>query len=100
MTIQDDVRDAKLQCNIKREAEKLLALSSGKIEKNEYLTGEEILPSNEIQIIEQTKFTYPLLAKDLKKQTKKQVDALKSSSFSNKIDELKQIENIIRKNHE
>ena len=51
-------------------------------------------------MIEQTKFTYPPLAKALKKQTKKQVDALKSSSFSNKIDELKQIENIIRKNHE
>ena len=33
MTIQDDIRDAKLQYNIKREAEKLLALSSGKIEK-------------------------------------------------------------------
>ena len=70
------------------------------MKKNEYLAGEEILSSNEIQMIEQTKFTYPPLAKALKKQTKKQVDALKSSSFSNKIDELKQIENIIRKNRE
>ena len=39
------------------------ALSSGKTDKYEYLTGEEILPSNQRQIIEQGKFTYSSLGK-------------------------------------
>ena len=98
MTIEDNIRDAKLQYNIKREEEKLSALSSDKIEKNEYLTGEEILPSNQSQMIEQAKFTYSPLGKALRKQTKKQVDALKSLNLSNKIDGLKQIENIFPQN--
>ena len=37
----------KLQYDIHREVAKILALSSGKIYKYEYLTGEEILPSNQ-----------------------------------------------------
>ena len=41
----------------------MLALSSGKIDKYKYLTGEEILPSNQQQIIEQSKFNYSPLAK-------------------------------------
>ena len=36
----------------------MLALSSGSINECEYLTGEEILPSNQKQVIEQSKFTY------------------------------------------
>ena len=43
MTIDDQIRDEKLQYNINREAAKKLALSSGKIDKYEYLTCEEIL---------------------------------------------------------
>ena len=39
------------------EAAKITALSSDTIDKYEYLTGEEILPSNQKQIIEQAKFT-------------------------------------------
>ena len=58
MTIEDQTRDEKLQYDIKREAEKISALSFGKIDKFKYLTGEEILPSNQQQIIEQAKFTY------------------------------------------
>ena len=46
MTINDQIRDGKLQYNINREAGKISALSSGKIHKDEYLTGEDILPSN------------------------------------------------------
>ena len=34
------------------------ALSSTKIDKYEYLTGDEILPSNQAQIIKQSKFAY------------------------------------------
>ena len=56
MIIDDKIRDEKLQYDIKKEAAKMLALSSGKIDKFEYLTGEEILPSNGRQIIEEAKF--------------------------------------------
>ena len=51
MKIDDKIRDGKLQYDINREAAKISALSSGKIYKYEYLTGEEILPSNQRQII-------------------------------------------------
>ena len=70
MTIKDQIRDEKLQYDINREAAKISALSAGKIDKYEYLTGEEILPSNQQQIIEQAKFTYSPLGKALEKQTK------------------------------
>ena len=85
MTINDQIRDEKIQYDINREAAKILALSSGKTRKYEYLTGEDILPSNQQQIIEQTKFTYYPLGKAFEKQIratedqgKKQVDALKN----------------------
>ena len=45
-------------------------LSSGKINKYEHLTGEEMLPSNQKQIIEQAKTTYSSLGKASEKQTK------------------------------
>ena len=45
MTIDHQIRDGKLQYDINREATKISALSSGKIDKYEYLAGEEILPS-------------------------------------------------------
>ena len=70
MTINDQIRDEKLQYDINREAAKISALSSGKIRKYEYLTGEDMLPSNQQQIIEQAKFTYFLLGKAFEKQTK------------------------------
>ena len=63
MTIDDQIRDEKLQYDINREAAKISAFSSGRIHIYEYLTGEDILPSNQQQIIEQTKFTYSLLGK-------------------------------------
>ena len=61
--VDDQIEDEKLQYDINREAAKISASSSGKIEKYEYLTGEEILPSNQIQIIEQAKFTILLWKK-------------------------------------
>ena len=79
MTIEDQIRDEKLH----RQVAKISYLSSGKIDKYEYLTGDEILPSNQQQIIEQAKFTYSPLEKAFEKQTntiedqgKKQIDAL------------------------
>ena len=47
MTIKDQIRGEKLQYDINREAVKISALSSGKLDKYEYLTSEEILPSNQ-----------------------------------------------------
>ena len=70
MTVEDQIRDEKLQYDINREAAKISALSSGKIEMYKYLTGEEILPSNQQQIIEQANFTYSPLGKAFEKQTK------------------------------
>ena len=40
MTIDDKIRDAKLKYDINREAAQISALSSVKIDKYEYLTGE------------------------------------------------------------
>ena len=83
MTINNQIKEEKLQCTINREAAKISALSSGKLHKYEYLTGQDVLPSNQQQIIEQTKFTYSPLGKAFDKQIKaiedqgkKQVDAL------------------------
>ena len=70
MIIDDQIRDEKLQYDINREATKISALSSGNIDKYEYLTGKEILPSNQQQIIEQAKFTYSPLGKAFEKQIK------------------------------
>ena len=70
MTIEDQIKDEKLQYDINRKAAKISALSSGKIDNYEYFTGEEILPSNQQQIIEQAKFTYSLLGKAFKNRQK------------------------------
>ena len=86
MTVNDQIRDEKLQYDIDREAGKISALSSGKIHKYEYLTGEDILPSNQQQIIEQAKFTYSPLRKAFEKQIKTiedqgQVTTIKKYSY-------------------
>ena len=70
MTIDEKVEDEKLQYDIKREASKISSLSSGKINKHEYLTSEEILPSNQKQKIEQAKCTYSLLGNAFEKTNK------------------------------
>ena len=70
MTIDDRIRDEKLQYDINREAAKISALSSNEIRKYDYLTGEEILPSNQKQIIEQAKFTYSPFGKAFEKEIK------------------------------
>ena len=70
MTINDQIRDEKIQYDINREAAKISTLSSGKTHKYDYLTGEDILPSDQQQIIEQAKFTYSPLGKAFEKQIK------------------------------
>ena len=70
MTNDDKIRDEKLQNNINREAGKISALQSGKIDKYEYLLGEEILLSDQGRTIEQAKFIYSLLGENFKKTNK------------------------------
>ena len=89
MTIEDQIKNEKLQYDINREAAKISALSSGKLDKYEYLTGEGILPSNQQQIIQQAKFNCSPLGKAIEKQIKtikdlgeKQVVALESLKAS------------------
>ena len=86
MTIEDEIRDEKLQYDINREAAKISALSSGKTDKYEDLTGGQILPSNQQQIIEQAKFTYSPLGKAFERQEKlikdqreKQIEAIQDN---------------------
>ena len=70
MTIDDRIRDEKLEYNINRGAAKISALSSGKIDKHEYLTGKEVLPSDQSRIIEQAKVTHSPLRKAFEEQLK------------------------------
>ena len=98
MMIDDQIKDEKWQYNINREAWKISALSSCKIDKYEYLTGDGILPSNQKQIIGQAKFTYSALGKAFEKQTEKQANVLKSLNISHKINKLKQTEDIFPQN--
>ena len=83
MTIDDQIRDEKLQYDVNRGDAKILALPSGIINKYENPPGEEIWNSNQKQIKEQAEFTASLLGIAFEKQTKKiedqgkkQIDAL------------------------
>ena len=72
MAIDDKIRNKKLQYDVNKEA----ALLSGKTDKYEYLTGEEILQSDQNRIKEQARFTYCTLSKACEKQGKKQGETL------------------------
>ena len=84
--INGKIVDEKLQYDINREAVKISALSSGKIDKYEYLTGEEILPSDLRRVIERAKFTYSHLEKALEKHktttTTKTMKSMEKNCFS------------------
>ena len=98
MTVDDKIRDEEMQYDIDKETAKISPFSSAKIDKYEYLTDEEILPCNQMKIIEQAKFACFFLEKTFEKQTKKQLKAIKSLKHSNKKDELKQIEVVFPQN--
>ena len=70
MTTDGKIRDEKLQCRINRGAEKRSALSSGQINKYEYITGKEIILSDQRRVIKQAKFIYSPIGKALEKQLK------------------------------
>ena len=63
MKNDEKIRDEKLQHNVNREAVKISALSSGNIDKYEYLKGEEILSSSSSEIVQQAKFIYFFIGK-------------------------------------
>ena len=71
MATDDKMRDEKVQYDINKEVAKISALSSDKIDKYEFLTGEGILPSDQSRIMEQAKFTYYPLGKVFEKQTRR-----------------------------
>ena len=104
MTIDGQIRNEKLQYDINKKAAIISALSSNKIDKYEYVTGEEILPSNQQQITEQGKFTsshlgkaFEKLIKTIEDQGEKQVKSLKDLNLK---DQSKSIEGIFPKGNE
>ena len=70
MTIDNKIRDEKLEYNNNREAAKISVLPSEKIDKYEYLTREEIISPNQRRTIEQATFAYYPLGKAFEKQIK------------------------------
>ena len=96
MTINDQIRDEKLQYDINREAAKISSKSSGKLFKYEYLTGQGILTSNQQQLIEQARFTYSPLGKAFEKQIKTIEDqGEKQIKASQDQGQVKQLKNMI-----
>ena len=96
MTIDNKIEDEKLHHDIYIEAATISALPSGKIDRYEYLTGEEIFSSNQKQITEQAKFIYSPLGKAFEKQTKtiedqgkKQIDVLINTLKPNELEAIK-----------
>ena len=93
MTIDDKIRDEKLQYDINREASKISALSSAKIDKYEHLMSEEILPSGSSEILQQASFTYSPLkntletkAKTIEGQGEKQIKAIENKGEKQLLD--------------
>ena len=78
MTIDDKIRDEKLQYDINREPAKKSALLFGKIDTNKYLTVEEILLFDQSRVVELATFIYSPLGKALKKETKTIKDQVKN----------------------
>ena len=70
MTINDKIRDEKLQCDCNRVTAMISALLSGQVDTYEYLTGEEILPPQQESMVQEAKFFYSPIGKALEKQTK------------------------------
>ena len=90
MTTDDKIINEKLKHDIKREAAKITESFSGRIDKYKYLAGEEILFSNQKQMLQQAKFRCCLSGKAFEKQT--------IIKLSNKINELNQIKNLFLQN--
>ena len=70
MEVDYKIKYEKLQYDINKEGAQISSLSSGEIGIYEYLTGQEILSSNQSRIIEQGMFTYSPVVKTFEKQMK------------------------------
>ena len=99
MTIDHKIKDGKIQYDINREAAIISTLLSDRFDKYEYLTGEELLSSDQSRIIEQTKITYYPLDKAFGKQIKTiedqgtiQVEALKALKQKENKEDIKSVE--------
>ena len=79
MTIDDEIRNEKVQCNINKEAAKIPALPPGKIDKYEYLKKKKKI-HDQRRMIEQAKFFHSSLLKFKKKSKQKQLKSMKKSS--------------------
>ena len=106
MTIDDKIRDERLQYDINREVAKISALLSDKTDKHDFFTGEEILLLDQSRITEQANFTYVPLGRAFEKQIKtiedqgiKQVEALKAFQ-PEEDEELQSIEGLFPKKDE
>ena len=104
MTNDDKIWDDNLKYDISKEAAKISALLSGKIDQHASLAGEEILTLNQRGVIEQAKFAYCLLkafekqTKSIEEQWKNQIDDITNQNkileaLTNKFDN----ENILKK---
>ena len=91
MTTDDKVRDEKLKHDINREAAKISAWPSWKLDKHKNFKGKEILSSSQRQIREQATFLYSPLGKSFEKQTEKHVVSIKSIDVIKEKDKLKEI---------
>ena len=74
MIIYDNVRDEKLQYDSKRVAAKISLLSSGQMDKYEYLTSEEMSSLQQHMIIHETKFSYSLDLKILNSEILNEIE--------------------------
>ena len=73
MAVDDEIRDEKLQYDIKREVtakERYISPEVRQKSIDEYLTCEEILSLDQTKMLKQDKFTYSTLKKALEKQIK------------------------------
>ena len=80
MTVHDKIRDEKLQYNINKEAAEVPALSSGKIDKYKYFTGEKMLPLDQSRVTAPTKFTYYHLGKVLESGARKEIKSIEDAA--------------------
>ena len=71
MTTDDKIRNEKVKFGINRQVAKISELSSGKIDKDEFLIGKAILRSDQSRKIKQAKFTYSPLGEAFEKEIKK-----------------------------
>ena len=68
MTIDDKIKDENLQYDVNKEAAKMSPLLSGKVNKYEFLTGEEILQFIKVEQQKELSLQNLLSRKHLKKK--------------------------------